>query len=289
MNHTFNYYPANIKQSKPLGSVTLGRALHSIKFPKENIKETFEQIRIADEAGDIKLKGELKCKLYSFTPCVFVEGNRGYKSIKNFTGLLMLDFDHLETQTAIEFKEALFNEYSFIIAAWLSASKHGVRAVVSIPVCTSTDEFKSYFNAIANELSIYNGWDYAPKNCCLPLFLSYDPSLLQRTDYTTWTKKFIQAEPPIVKQYIINDKTSNVEKIIFAALQKISSAGHPILRATSFALGGYVSAGYIDENYSIQMINSMIDSHTYLSQKKEIYKSTAKQMILKGKSKPLYL
>jgi len=285
----FNYYPANIKQSAPLGTVTLERALRSIKNPKESIKETFEKIRLADEANDLKLKGELKCKLYSFTPCVLIEGKRSYEGIKNFTGYLMIDFDHLETPTAIEFKQALFNEYKFIIATWLSASKHGVRAVISIPICESIIEFKQYFEGVKNIMDIYNGWDNAPKNCVLPLFLSYDPDLLQRTDYSTFKHKVIKAEPQIVKQYIINDRSSQVEKIIFASLQKITTAGHPILRASSFALGGYVSAGYIDESQATQMINQMIESHSYLSQKKEVYKTTAKEMITKGKSQPLYL
>lgn len=286
---TFNYYPANIKASMPLGEITLGRFLFSIKHPKTYIKNTFEMIRIADERGDTATKSALKTSLYSFTPCVRVEGPRRYENIKNFTGLMHLDFDHLDSEYAKEFKEALFNEYKFIIAAWLSPSRHGVKAFAKIPVVHSVGEFKEYFNGIERTLSIYKGWDKAPKNAILPLFLSYDHDLLQRDDATTWTERYAPPIPPPVKQYIVQDKTSNIEAIILSALNKITDAGHPILRATSYALGGYCSAGYIDESYAVQMIERMIRTNSYLSKKPDVYIKTAKTMIEKGKSQPLYL
>lgn len=281
----FNYYPSDIKSSFPLGEITLERLLLSIKNPKPQIKNIFDQIKIADE----KTKYKLKTSLYSFTPCVYVRGSRKYQNIVNFTGLLALDFDKLEADYAKEFKEAIFNEYKFIIAAWLSPSRKGVRALVKIPIVNSVDVFKEYFNALEKVLSIYRGWDKAPKNCILPMFLSYDYDLLQRGDATTWTERYSPPLIPVIKQYIVNDKTNNIEAIINSAINKIVDNGHPQLRAASFALGGYVSAGYIDKNYAEIMIHRMIDCNAYLSQKSSVYKRTSLEMIEKGMSKPLYL
>jgi hypothetical protein len=245
---------------------------------------------IADENKDVKLKQELKTKLYSFNPCIFIEGKRKYENIKHFTGLLMLDFDKMESsEYAQEFKEYLFNKNKFIISSWLSASKRGVRAVVKIPICSNVDEFKHYFNAIQIELGSYKGFDSAPKNCVLPLFISYDPEILIRTDYTIWNKKFIPIEKPPVIQYLVSDKTSSIEKIILGRINTITDSGHSILRATAYLLGGYVGAGYLDYHYSIQMINKMIDSHHYLSQKGYVYKKTSLTMINKGMLSPVYL
>lgn len=285
----FNYYNANIKDSTPLGIVSLNYVLNAIKNPKINLRNIFEQIRIADENNDAAKKQELKTHLYSFTPNVLVSESRKYVNIINWTGLMVLDFDHLATEIAIEFKQALFNEYKFIIAAWLSASKHGVRAIVKIPVCQSIEEFKQRFAAMENLLGIYKGFDPAPKNCILPMFLSYDHDLLQRDNYTFFTKKFIAPVPPIIKQYIVDDKTSTIEKIIYNKIQTITDSGHLILRAAAYSLGGYVSAGYICENVAIEAINQMINSHPYLSQKASVYQKTAKTMILQGQSKPIYL
>lgn len=286
---TFNYYEADIKRSTPLGSVTLDYLINAIRTPKKDIRNVFEQIRIAEEIKDMATKQALKSKLYSFTPCVFVNGPRKYANIQHWTGLLVLDFDHLATDVAVEFKEYLFNEYKCIITAWLSASRHGVRALVKIPVCTSVDEFKHYFAGIERHLNCYNGFDTAPKNCILPMFISYDDNILHRTDAQTWSTKHIEIVPPPVKQYIVDDKTSVIEKIIAKRINTITDTGHIILRATSYLLGGYVGANYIDYNDAIALINNLIDSQSYLSKKPDVYKQTAKQMVDKGLNFPTYL
>lgn len=287
----FNYYDADIKKSNALGYVSLDYMLNAIKSPKKDIKHIFEQIRQCEISGNLKLKAELKTKLYSFTPCVkIVKGtNRSYKSIIEFTGLLMLDFDHLEEDYAVEFKNALFEENKFIISAWLSASRHGVRAIVKIPKCFNVDEFKHYFAGIESYFNQCNGFDKAPKNCILPLFISYDEDILIRENASTWSKKIIPVEAPQIRQYIITDKTPFIEKIVIHELDKISDAGHMILRATSYLLGGYVGAGHIDKETAISIINNKIDQHGYLKQKASTYKKTAKTMIEKGINNPVYL
>ena len=286
----FPYYDADITHHTPLGYVSLEYMLNAIKNPKQDIKHIFEQIMIADENKDAKRKQELKTKLFSFNPCVYIEGKRKYDNIKHFTGIAILDFDKMESvQYAEEFKEYLFNTYPYIIASWLSASKRGVRAVVKIPICSNIDEFKQYFGALENELKIYKGFDPAPKNCVLPLFISYDPNLLMRNNSTIFDRKFIPIEKPAIKQYIITDKSNVIESIILKRINTITDSGHTILRATAYLLGGYIGANYIDYNYSIQMINNMIDSHHYLTQKASVYKKTAKTMIDKGINNPTYL
>jgi predicted transcriptional regulator len=289
MNPIFNYYEADIKRSTPLGSVTLEYLINAIRTPKKDIRNVFEQIRIAEECKDMATKQALKSKLYSFTPCVYVNGPRKYANIQHWTGLLVLDFDHLESDVAVEFKEYLFNEYKCIITAWLSASRHGVRALVKIPVCTSVDEFKHYFAGIERHLNCYNGFDTAPKNCILPMFISYDADIMHRTDAQTWSTKHIEIVPSAVKQYIVDDKTSVIEKIIAKRINTITDTGHIILRATSYLLGGYVGANYIDYNDAISLINNLIDSQSYLSKKPDVYKQTAKQMVNKGLNFPTYL
>ena len=286
---TFNYYDADIKSSIPLGNVTLDYFINAIRNPKIDIKHIFESIRIAEEVGDMATKQQLKSKLYSFTPCVYVQGARKYENIKHWTGLLVLDFDHLEVDYAVEFKSYLFDEYKFIIAAWLSASRHGVRALVKIPKAQSVDEFKQYFAAIERHLNCYNGFDKAPKNCILPLFFSYDAEILYRDNAQTWDEKYIEPIPPPVKQYIINDKTSAVERIIAKKINIIVDSGHPQLRAAAYLLGGYVGGGYIDHSDAVSIIHNLIESNAYLSQKASIYKKTAIQMINKGVNQPTFI
>lgn len=286
----FNYYPADIKKAEPLGVISLDYFINAIKNPKTHIIEIFNQIREAEQNKDQATKMALKSKLVSFTPCVLIDKKRNYENIISWTGLAVLDFDHLDSpEYAEEFKEYLFNQYKFIVAAWLSASRHGVRAFVKIPVCTSTNEFKSYFLALKEKLFKYKGFDIAPQNCVLPLFYSMDYKILYRFDASQFNQKFNPMTKPQVKQYIINDKTNLIEKIIFNKINIIVDNGHPQLRAAAYLLGGFVGARYINQEYAISMIHRMIETNSYLSQKASIYKKTAETMIKHGQYQPTYL
>ena len=289
-NIRFQYYPAEITKCKPIGFISLVQFLKATKNPKEKTKQLFEKIQQAEQIGDAKTKAELKCKLFKFTPCVHIDKWRSLKNITFFTGLLVLDFDHLEKNEAEKFKQVLFDSCSFIIACWLSPSKHGIKALVKIPICKTVDEFKSYFLAIENEIGTLKGFDKTAKNCVQDLFLSYDIDLLQRDNPTTWTKQYFE---PIKERVNIpihtNDKTNIIVNIVVKKINEITITGHYILRAVSFALGGYVGAGYITESDAIYLIERCIEANTYLSTKSSTYKKTAFTMIKKGIMHPLIL
>jgi hypothetical protein len=289
-NINFQYYPAEITKCKPLGFISLVQFLKATKNPKEKTKQLFEKIQQAEQIGDAKTKAELKCKLYKFTPCVHIYKWRSLKNITQFTGLLVLDFDHLEKNEAIKFKQVLFDSCSFIIACWLSPSKHGIKALVKIPICQTGDEFKSYFLAIENELGTLKGFDKTAKNCVQDLFLSYDADLLQRENATTWTNQYFEPKKEMVHIPIqTTDKTDVIVNIVVKKINEITITGHFILRAVSFALGGYVGAGYITESDAIYLIERCIDANAYLSKKASIYKKTAFTMIKNGITQPLLL
>jgi hypothetical protein len=289
----FQYYEADIKATKPLGFVSLEYWINSMRNPKPKFKEIFDKIHLASLNQNKAEKDILKRSLYFFTPSAIVKTKRCYADIDTFTGLLTVDFDGLEPDYANEFKTALFNEYKFIICAWLSASHKGVRALIKIPIAKNVDDFKLYFNAIEQELGIYNGFDIAPKNCVLPMFMSYDTDILHRTDFTTYTKKYKPIEPTPITQYFVIQDPTKIEKIIQSGINKINANGHPQLRALAFALGGYIASGYINENNAISLIGKCIDSNKYLAREtkglkmSDVYKKTAKEMIIKGQTKPL--
>jgi len=292
----FQYYPGDIRSTKPKGLITLDQMLQAIHYPKNNVKQICEEIKKAGESNDKAEKDRLKRQLYFFTPCALFDNKRSYANIVNFTGLLLLDFDKLERDYAIEFKHALFDEYKFIIASWLSVSGHGVRAIVRIPQAKTTDEFKQYFEALKQEVGGYRGFDSAPKNPALPLFISHDPVLRRRNDAELWTKKYIPPQPVLTKVFYKHENYSDkIEEITRKAIAKIYDNGHPQLRAMAFALGGYIQNGHISQQDAIELINSCIDQNFYLSRKTknssfsmaDTYKKTALTMIIKGQEKGL--
>jgi len=286
----FNYYKANIKDAIPVGTVSLDEFIRVIRSPKIEIKEKFAAIKKAHEAGNDEEKARLKQSLYSFTPCVLCEGTRAYANITHFTGLMVLDFDKFKTCPK-QFKQDLFDYFDFIHAAWLSASGYGVRAIVKIPVAGSVDEFKSYFNFIRykHDIGKVAQFDIAPQNPVLPLFMSYDPELLHRPESKIMVSSYILEQPkPTQKPFVDYSKEPEILSKIDKSLSKITDCGHPILRAVSYMVGGYVGAGRISESEAISILNNRIEQHTYLSKKASIYKRTAYEMLKKGTFEPIY-
>jgi hypothetical protein len=289
--HTkFQFYRNNVKSTTPICDVDLSYFLRIIKYSNPNLRSVFEQLQQPDITPEKKTK--LKEHLYYATPCMMNNGKgRTYENITSFTGIMVLDFDKITN--AVEFKHYLFETYPFIFAAWLSSSGKGVRAFVHIPIAESVDEFKQYFWGLAHEIMFnYNGFDTAPQNCVLPLFISYDPDALVRPISEQWTfKRPKSVEVPKI-QPIRFRSNNHYEKWSIdnfrKSIDKITDNGHPQLRAAAFVLGGRVGAGYISEYTAINEANNIITTNSYLAKGYEGYKRTAKEMILKGEHSPLY-
>jgi len=297
--YKFQYYPANIKKCKPLGFTTIEEFKILHKEPTITMIEVFSNIAEAETNKDMKLKAELKMNnLHYFTPCVYIKNWRKYNNIISFTGLLVLDFDHIENAEA--FKTHLFNEYPFIISAWLSPSKKGVKALVRIPaieiqnpISKSIDEFKEYFNAITDIMSLYDGFDEINKNPAQPLFQSYDSELLFRVDATIFSKrksKQIFIPKPSVQPFRVfssNERKEHTIRMIVRKMNEIVDNGHPQLLKIAFLLGGYVGGGYFSQDEAESLIHGLIESNLYLSKGVFGYKKTASTCIENGIEKPI--
>jgi hypothetical protein len=291
----FHYYPADVTVPSPLGEVSLEQFITANKSPKKDVREIFTQIEQAARVGDLKLKDELKSKLYYFTPCVKTDGKgRSYHNITGFNGVMVLDFDKIDN--AEEFKQFLFNAVPSIICAYLSPSKKGVKFLVKIPVCKTTDEFKSYFYGISYFLEKYKGFDPSTQNCILPLYLSYDEDLIYRSDATTWTKRGIKLDefkPHIGEIEVVEDVTDRdrdiVKNRIVRSMEKIVDSAHYIVRSTSLSAGGYCAAGYFSQDEMEDLLNSLIEDNEYCKKNLRGYKQTAREMLLRGMKSPLYV
>jgi hypothetical protein len=284
----FQFYPAYVNSKKPIGEVTLFEFLKANQDPDDKIKTVFAQIAQAEANGDAEQKAYLKQSfLYYFTPCVWTDGQgRGYANILSFTGLLVLDFDHIEH--ASEFKYYLFSAYDCIVAGWLSPSKKGCKFLVKIPVVSDVDEFKSYFYGIGVEMEKYKGFDGTGQNAILPLFLSYDPDLLYRDNASVWTKRgkmlnaFVASTVALVPVEVGQGDKARVQNIIIRLFDAIVDNGHPQVRSAGVTLGGYVASGYIDQHEAENFIFTLIQNNSYLRKGIKGYQNTAKTAILTG-------
>jgi hypothetical protein len=290
----FQYYNANVKDVNYKGWVELYKFINSIKTPKEYYLNVFNEIAELEKKGLFKEKAKLKEKLHYFTPCVHLSGGRGYANIIGFTGLLVLDFDHIER--AEDFKQYLFDEYKSIIAAWLSPSKKGVKALVKIPIVNTVDEFKTYFFGIAEEMEVYEGFDGSGQNCVLALFQSIDQNILFRTDYETWNIRGCKKDnlnTKIETKPTPIDANDRFEKIMIGLIEKgidkINTNGHPQLRGLCISIGGYIANNYIDKYKALSLIDYKIATNSYLSKGVKGYQTTARWGIEVGLKKPLHI
>ncbi|MCF6318524.1 MAG: hypothetical protein L3J83_04460 [Proteobacteria bacterium] len=307
----FQYYPAKATAMQPIGLTTLADFL--LLHINDTKRSIFEQISKAEANGNKKRKAQLKQNnLKVFTPCVII-GNgkdgkpwKDYAHIEHFTGLAVLDFDHLpDTTTAEKFKQYLFKEYTCIIAIWLSPSKHGVKALVSIPVVSRVEDFKAYFWGLENEMKQYGDsnqrqwFDGSGQNPTLSLFQSYDPALLLAEEYTTWTKKgtkenifkYNETPTPAPKINTSDKDRKTVLKSISTMFRNINqgTAGHPPLIKKCITIGGYVAAGYLTLLEAEQLIDWNIENHPYLCKGIKGYKKDARFGLNVGQLKPLIL
>lgn len=297
LNTKFQYYPSDIRIVKPLGEIALYDYLYKIKNPTEQTVSLFKQIEDASAIGDLKLKAELKAKTYYFTPCIFSDGQgRSYLNIKFWTGLMIIDVDGLTPEYAIEFKEYLFNTYKFFISVFLSASKRGVKGIVKIPICSSTDEFKSYFYGLMDKFQEYKGIDFSSKNCALANYLTYDRDLLYRLDATEWNGKGIQIDEfkiydtesePL--ENVTEEQTDKVKAIFSRGIDNIVDNAYPQMRNYSLMLGGYCSMGYITIEKAEDLIRDCISDNDYMSKNTKHYIKNGIDFLHRGLSAPLEL
>lgn len=262
--------------------IDLIEMLSLIKYPDYNLIQKIRNVQYARSIGDENLKAHYKSHLPYYTPCVQLSGGRKYDNITGFTGLTILDFDKMKTDMAIEFKYKLFNEFSWIISAWISPSGGGCKFLVSIPIVKSVDEYKTYFYALM-DLFEYNHWfDPANKNAVLPLYYGYDPDLLLRINFTTYTDT---VELPVldvvnVSDYSVYVTLSERDEAIQHIINTIkliqeNGPGHHLLRTASFTAGNYAAWGYWSREEAIQLMYNLIEQHPYLRQKKNVYKASA--------------
>lgn len=303
----FQYYDGNIRHAVPRGFVSLGQFVSAHKSPTEKILKVFDQIEEAAKIGDKKLKSKLKTEnLYYFTPGAIFKGRRKYSEIKGFTGLAQIDIDDLTEPEALDLKEYLFDNHEQFFCVYLSPSRTGVKGLMRIPIVTTIKQYKEYYQAIEDEFDWLPGFDSAPKNLALPLFISYDTDILYREDARVWNKigklqddtklDNLTSKPPS-REPTEGDETvyksdAYYRKItldIFESkLNTIHDNGHPQLRSACLVLGSRVGAGYVDRSEAEEYASACIRANSYLRKGIDGYITTMKWCMNKAINNPKY-
>lgn len=300
----FNYYSGNIFETKALGTVTLEKFINVNKNPTPATIKLLAKISKATECKDLKLKRELKHQLYSFTPSVLLirNGFRSYSYISEWTGLMQIDLDGIETyEKAIEIKQHIFNSYKEIVVALISPSGKGVKCLMKTITPTDKEHYRALHKSMVNTFEQYGYLDISTKNAMLPLFLSADINILYR-DYSEcdawaeedWTTvSYVELNDDKPNNFNVNNidgdyNTKKVIRITETRINNISDNGHPQVRATALILGSRIGAGYIQENDARCLLRNLIEVNSYLKKDLSNYIRTAHWGITEGMKNPKY-
>lgn len=185
---------------EPIGTLEVLEALHRIRHGVS--RELVERIR---QTADKEARNELKKQL----PAITFAGqfnHRDNKSLLQSSGLAILDFDHVDSP--VNFRDHVYNDNDFILAAWISPSGDGVKTLAMIPKVESDKEYKQYYEALTQELETVST-DQGTKDIARLCFESFDPDIKIRDfdKVSIFDKKVSRQDTPATGK--VNDKQFN--------------------------------------------------------------------------------
>ncbi|MDF9830845.1 VapE domain-containing protein [Parabacteroides sp. PF5-6] len=178
--------------NKNLGDYSLAQVMEGIQ--QGRWREQLEALRQALEAGDTELAERLKKALPAITVSARYAGARRLENLVEYTGLVVLDIDHLDADQVDPVKWRA-QDVPYTRWAFASPSNHGVKIVVdprglinhALTVNNHRATFeacRAYYEAVLGVVVDPSGKD--PGRLC---FVSWDPDM-----YIAPEEKFLQGE-----------------------------------------------------------------------------------------------
>jgi len=214
---------------------TLDTVLTRIKEGRS--KEQVTNVR----GGDKTAKQKLPAVCFSG---IFKDGKRNDDALLYHSGLVVLDFDHVDVDRT---KKALAaNKY--IAACWVSPSGDGVKALVEV---TNTEKHREHYRSLKKYFDEQYGLelDSTGENESRACFESFDPDLVFKAEFEKYGGMLSdRSEQQQIKD--TGEKT-DYQKVNIASMM-ISKAEegekHNILVKAATLLGGFVASGIVEES-----------------------------------------
>jgi len=165
----FSFFKAPISNTKPHKAVSLLQIYNAIKG--DYYKDRTQKLRAISDVGQAR-----QFKAANFDYCTFsgTFTTRNDKALIKHSGLLCIDFDHLQSVEKLRF-QLLKDEYFETQLLFISPSGDGLKWIISID--TATTQHGDYFAAVANYvLQTYGvAVDKSGRDISRACFLPYDP------------------------------------------------------------------------------------------------------------------
>ncbi len=140
-------------------------------------------IREALAAGDTAKAETLKTALEGFTASGVFAPTRAKANPKETTGCIVADVDHLASPAEAEATRDTLGDDPHVLAAFISPSGRGVKAIVYVGTCADDAEAKAAWRALAEYLATTYSIQTDPsgKDVCRLCFVSHDPGAIIKT------------------------------------------------------------------------------------------------------------
>ena len=232
----------SIYQTSDPHYISLDYALRRIKDGDQ--KEVIEEIR----NGDKSKKQSLPVVLFSGQ---FKE--RKDESLVKHSGLVVLDFDHINVP---ESKKILASD-PYVKACWVSPSGDGLKALVQV---TNPENHRSHFRAMCEYFEAQYGLevDTSGINESRACYESYDPSAVIKERAEKFGKMVF--ETPTEQTATISVDTDYAKLNLAARMIRSAEDGekHSVLLRSAILMGGFISAGRIEEEEAIRVLEREI-------------------------------
>ncbi len=172
------YQSARDNRGKPIALVEILEAIQAGHWGKP-----VAALREALAAGDTAKAEGLKTNLEGFTASGVFAPTRAKINLKEPTGCIIVDVDGLASTAEAEAIRDTLGTDPHVLAAFVSPSGRGVKAVVYVGTCPDDAEAKAAWPSLAEYLATTYSIQTDPsgKDVCRLCFVSHDPGAIIRT------------------------------------------------------------------------------------------------------------
>lgn len=247
-NKKVTIYPT-IYRTQEAHITTLDYVLTRIKNGKSSDK--VQKVR----DGDKKTKQELPAVCFSG---VFKNGVRSDETLQYHSGLIVLDFDHVDAERV---KMALAGN-KYILSCWVSPSGDGVKALVEI---TNTERHRDHYRSLRAYFDDQYGLelDKTGENESRACFESFDPQIVIKEEYERYggmlSERSENQELPELGGKTDFSKINTAARMIAKARD---GEKHNILAKASTLMGGFIASGIVEEDVARWVLQREIEKRS---------------------------
>jgi hypothetical protein len=270
MNQVVTIFPS-IKQTENPVHITIQTALSRISTGGKHI-QIVREVR----SGNKEAKKQLPIILWSGK---FSE--RKDTALEEHSGFIVLDFDHIDVEGS---KNVLATD-QYVFSCWISPSGEGLKALVKV---SNPHHHRDHFRALQAYYDKEYGLEVDPSgiNVSRACFDSYDPDIVINESSNIFgqmiSEKALSQKAEQQGRYTDYNKLAVVSSMIRRA---DDGEKHAILLKSALLCGGYISAGRMEEEEAIRVLEREIIKRDVDSI--ETARNTIRDGIEKGKTMPI--